>query len=307
MTSRHWRDRGIDVLFVVSPRNRGWVLDTICQEVARRMPGDVGLHYLRRSLPKARTYFFSHYSLFQAVADRRKVTSASTIVLFTHPDHEGSRRAELVEALNRATWVLSMGSLHAGTLIDWGVDPERVRVEIPGTDPNRFTSHTRTGGGFVGLSSAYYERKNPDLVYNVVRAMPHRSFLLIGKGWREWARFDEVVALPNFRYEEGRDYEQYPRLYHEMDVFLSPSRLEGGPVGLLEAMMCNVVPVATGTGYAPDLIDHGHNGFLCQPDADTATFRRAVDAAFELGTDVRRTVEHLTWDRYVAKVKELVG
>ncbi|MGA3211457.1 MAG: N-acetyl-alpha-D-glucosaminyl L-malate synthase BshA [Terriglobales bacterium] len=46
------------------------------------------------------------------------------------------------------------------------------------------------------------------------------------------------------------------------DVMLMPSELESFGLAALEAMACEVVPVATRVGGVPEVIDHGVNGFL---------------------------------------------
>jgi glycosyltransferase involved in cell wall biosynthesis len=52
------------------------------------------------------------------------------------------------------------------------------------------------------------------------------------------------------------------RCYHALDAYVSPSRDEGGPAGVLEAMASGVPVVSTRTGMAADILDHGVNGFL---------------------------------------------
>lgn len=46
------------------------------------------------------------------------------------------------------------------------------------------------------------------------------------------------------------------------DVMLMPSELESFGLAALEAMSCEVVPIATGVGGVPEVIEHGVNGFL---------------------------------------------
>jgi glycosyltransferase involved in cell wall biosynthesis len=167
-----------------------------------------------------------------------------------------------------------------------------------------FVGHER-GEGAVGLCSAYYERKAPGTVVELVRAMPHRRFRLLGPGWRGTPEFAALEMMPNFEYSE-LPYEQYPSWYRGIDVFLSPSDLEGGPIPLLEAMMANAVPVATRTGIAPDVIRHGENGFLCEPGVAAPDLAALVDRAYDLAGPVRPTVEHLTWDRF-AQMTPVLG
>jgi N-acetyl-alpha-D-glucosaminyl L-malate synthase BshA len=54
------------------------------------------------------------------------------------------------------------------------------------------------------------------------------------------------------------------------DVMLLPSELESFGLAALEAMACEVVPVATRVGGVPEVIDHGETGFLGEVgDVDT--------------------------------------
>jgi glycosyltransferase involved in cell wall biosynthesis len=98
-------------------------------------------------------------------------------------------------------------------------------------------------------------------------------------------------------------YDEYPRYYAAMDVFVSPSRVEGGPIPLLEAMMANVVPVCSRTGFGPDLIEHGRNGFLFQVDAPVEEVAALVEQAYALDADVRATVEDRTWERFSREIR----
>jgi glycosyltransferase involved in cell wall biosynthesis len=63
--------------------------------------------------------------------------------------------------------------------------------------------------------------------------------------------------------------EELPRLYADHDVFLFPSRFEGLPVGLVEAMAAGCVPVATRIrGVTDFIIEDGRTGLLF-PSGDT--------------------------------------
>jgi glycosyltransferase involved in cell wall biosynthesis len=45
---------------------------------------------------------------------------------------------------------------------------------------------------------------------------------------------------------------------------LLPSELESFGLAALEAMACDVVPIATNVGGIPEVVEHGTNGFLAQ-------------------------------------------
>jgi hypothetical protein len=174
-----------------------------------------------------------------------------------------------------------------------------------GVDPELFTGHER-GDGVVGLSGSFNERQNPDRLLELMRLLPHRRFHLIGRNWEQYALFEAMRALPNFSYLTI-SHEQYPEQYRNFDVFLSLSPLEGGPRPLLEAMMCNAVPVASDTGSAPDLIRHGENGFLFGSDATAPTIAWQIEAAYQLECDVRSTVLPYAWNDFSKTIVDRGG
>ena len=86
-------------------------------------------------------------------------------------------------------------------------------------------------------------------IYELVKLMTEYNFILVGKGWSNYENFQEMLSLPNFTYVD-LDYSEYPNLYSEMKVFVSTSDIEGGLIPLMEAMMSNVMPVVSDTGFA---------------------------------------------------------
>lgn len=116
------RDPDLDLVLVVSSRNRGWVLETICRELARHHSGPTALHYTSRNLPKARAYFFSHYSLFEACLRQNPLLRfRRTMVFFTHPSHDPAEWKRVARRLSWAYAVISMSTLHAKVLVAAGV------------------------------------------------------------------------------------------------------------------------------------------------------------------------------------------
>jgi glycosyltransferase involved in cell wall biosynthesis len=69
------------------------------------------------------------------------------------------------------------------------------------------------------------------------------------------------IGVP-YRHVLARSREELARAYHALDVYVVASRQEGGPKGVLEAMAAGVPLVTTRVGQAPELADHGRNGFL---------------------------------------------
>ncbi|WP_367271061.1 glycosyltransferase family 4 protein [Sphingorhabdus sp. EL138] len=299
-------DGSVDWAFVIHSNARGWILDAICQEIGSRQPASWQVIGHRTRPPPAKNLFFSHFTLLDSFDIRfpEEIAASKIFLWYTHPREETPASiARSLDLFGRATRVIFTSETNRAVWIERGLPPERATVVLGAADPQLFLGHNRDNG-CVGMSSSFYERKNPDLMLEVIKALPHRQFTLLGRNWKRYARFEELQALPNFTYLSA-PYRDYPRIYGTFDVFLSISSLEGGPIPLIEAMMCNAVPVASNTGFAHDLITPGQNGFIFDHDASVEMVADLIEKAFALPTDVRSTVEPYDWDRFSAKIVEL--
>lgn len=104
----------------------------------------------------------------------------------------------------------------------------------------------------------------------------------------------------------------------EADIFAFPSRHEGLPNALLEAMACGLPVVATSIGGVVDIVKDGINGILVKPD-DVNSFNKALgrlidspDLRKNLGTAARRIVEEFysleaIAQRYIELYKEMAA
>ncbi len=297
-----------DLVFVFySPEKggRGWILEAICQEIANYYPGKTCFHYSQSSLPYAKAYFIIHYSLVpETLKLNPHIWGSKLLVWYTHPKQTKYSNEELIYALNYMTQVVCSCSQFARLLNSKGVDKNKTTFVLGAADPDLFKPHQRLNGA-VGFCTAYYARKSPELVISIIKSMPHRKFILLGRNWNKYENFEELINLPNLSYIEA-SYANYPKYYALMDVFVSPAKLEGGPIPLIEAMMCNVVPVASKTGFAPDIIDHGKNGFLFDVDSVTEVVCELIEKAYQVQTNIRKTVEHLSWERFSLEIQKFL-
>ncbi len=182
------------------------------------------------------------------------------------------------------------------------VTPERVTLL-----PNAVTLPTGEGGlpegwSRKGCTILYAGRLSPEKGVDVLLRAFARScvaheevrLLLVGDGPNrgdyellagELGIADRVHFL-GFR----NDIQAFYRL---ADLFVLPSRSEGLPMALLEAMALGTPVVATRVGGVPDLVTDGVTGLLVAPDdpiALGAAIRRVVDCrgeALERGTRAR--------------------
>ena len=80
------------------------------------------------------------------------------------------------------------------------------------------------------------------------------------------------------------------------DIMLMPSELESFGLAALEAMACEVVPIATRAGGVPEVIEHGKSGYL----ADVGDVETMARYALELLTNEQRLQEMAKQARAVA-------
>ena len=94
-------------------------------------------------------------------------------------------------------------------------------------------------------------------------------------------------------------------LNNKIDVFVSPSTLEGGPVPVLEAMLSNCFPIASKTGFCPDVISDGDNGFLFDIDAAYTEVMKLIELSDSKTVDVRQSALEHSWKNCSQKIDDL--
>ena len=252
-----------------------------------------------------------HQILTNALLSSPRFWRGPIYCFYTHPSQKSSIHPDHIPLfLNEIEYTIVQNSHIKAQLSESGGDPKRISMVLGGADPSTFVGHVR-GGGKLGFVGGYYERKNPHLLLELARALPDEQFLVLGPSsqeithdaiyWPNAPLFPELIAQPNIEYREAL-YEEFPQHFADIDIFLMLSRVEGGPIPLLEAMMSNCVPVATDTGFASDLIHQGINGYLAAPDADVSTFVKLIRQAKLNDSDIRATVMNYTWDGYGATI-----
>lgn len=106
--------------------------------------------------------------------------------------------------------------------------------------------------------------------------------------------------------------DQIPALLKSSDIFVLPSRYEGMPNALLEAMSIGKASVATNVNGAPELVEDGISGFLVKPDNVEQLFEQIEQL---LGDDklrkkfeanaLERVQRSFTVDRMIDQLEQL--
>lgn len=300
--------------FVLVNTDKGWILEGICLEIRKYCNFESDGHDSLYKIPYAKTYFFSHYSSFaKAITRTPHILCAKNLVFYTHHRAIGLSEEETILTLNYAYKVITMNSLTAGQLAEKGVDKRKLITLVGGADEQRFQpkGESRNEMPSIGFClrfsqrEIYSGRKRYDIVLELVKSIDFANIILLGKNWRRYSRFKEMESSPRFEYVET-DYENYPEVYNRMDIFVSVSSLEGGPIPLLEAMMCNVFPVVSRTGFAVDIIENGVNGLLFEVDSSTEHIVNKIKYALSIRSDVRESVINHSWKNFSHSIQSML-
>lgn len=121
-------------------------------------------------------------------------------------------------------------------------------------------------------------RKGADLLAPIMRALGAKFELYLTAGRRQLSPRD--VASNMFPLGRVTNDVDLVKLYQRSDALLFPSRFEGLPIAVLEAMACAKPVIAANTSSLAEIIEHGVNGILCPSDdidAFVAACRRLAD------------------------------
>ena len=207
------------------------------------------------------------------------------------------------------------------TLVPFGVDtntfyppPEKTRLKI------RQDLHFPQDAFVLGFSSRRLsninDRKGVTCFLQALQKLhlhlPNLTALIIGPGWQALAKEIRQTGIPCIKAPYQIDHEQVAYFYKAMDLFWVTSRVEGGPVPLLEAMASSIPCISTPVGAALDLIDHKHNGFIVSFDSPDQFVNYSLQLAKDeemrhrIGKEARNTiVEKRQWNQAGEKLQNL--
>jgi len=296
------------ITYVARESDKDWIFGAKVRRLAlfSELDSQTYFHDRLRDLPDSDGYFFVfHQYFYRAMRHNPQILNKKNIVMYTHPNFTFSfSKSHVIWCLNKAYKVICLNSKVQQELIDAGLKPEKTELIHIASDPNFFYPHERTTGS-VGFCSAFSDRKNPEMIFNLVKHMPERQFYLIGRYWDRYEKYKELISFPNFTYFDNEDYSTYPSLYNKIDIFISPSYLEGGPVPVLEAMLSNCFPIVTNTGYGPDVVQHNKNGFIFEANTSYENVMSLINEADSRTIDIRATALQHSWENSSKKLDVL--
>ena len=172
-------------------------------------------------------------------------------------------------------------------------------LDIPGTSirvvPNgvpepedRKAVPAQPGRLVVGAVGRLHEQKGFDVLLRAVTGLPEVQVVIIGEGPERPALQQLIAELHLGDRVSLLGWSDHASGYmRSFDVLAMPSRYEGMPLVLLEAMLAGVPVVATPVGGIPDTVRHDESGLLVPVD-DVAALTTALGRLLSDGALRRR-------------------
>jgi glycosyltransferase involved in cell wall biosynthesis len=263
-----------------------------------------------------------HAHLFASAAAAAHAVRGSSVPLVVTEHTEGpwrDRRALSGLVHLRADRVLATSTAVRDRLVtDHGVAPHRIEVLLPAAAalPTADGPPAVPGRPAVGLVGRLVPDQGVDVLLRaaalVSTVVPQVAFLVVGDGplRPELERRAVVLGLAGTVTFTGYRSDA-TRLVGGLDVLAVPSRADGSPLVVCEAMAAGVPVVASRVGGLPDLVEDGGSGLLVRPGEPEDLARALVsllldpEAARRLGARGRSLAASRSHERLVDRVTQL--
>jgi len=296
------------VLFVVD--SSYWIVATEAREIMRHNPHIRGVlcsvplldELLNRSSYVAESVDLVHFMV--PVAGRRclgrflgKLPCVTTI----HHIEPGYV-PEAISVNARADSIMVVAEMWRSALISRGVPADRIVVVPNGVDTSVFRppsqserSRLRRSMGFapgetvIGFSGKPGRdkgwRKGLDVFIDALKILAQQGMRIAvavgGPGWGTALTKIRAMGIKTYWRRFMPNLEDVAPMYRTLDFYWVTSRIEGGPVPLLEAMSSGVCCISTKVGVAPEVIKDGINGCLVD-----------IEDASRIAALTRKLIEH---------------
>ncbi len=168
--------------------------------------------------------------------------------------------------------------------------------------------------GFCGRyknKGSYPARKNYKLISDLTCELVAENIpvLFLGNKWNEL--LPEEVLNSSFVRTVSTSYKNYSFFYNLMSVLISPSFYEAGPIPVLEAMSCGVYPIATKTGFVPDVITSEYIGKTMPIFSKVSDYMTAINLylnniTHDQRVDIRKESTLYSYERLAIKINRLL-
>ena len=146
---------------------------------------------------------------------------------------------------------------------------------------------------FVG---SLVEGKRPLLAIEIVRALKNRGMNVVLDVYGDGVLKPDLKAYieknnlqDTIKLHGNQEKAVIKNILQQAHFLILPSKSEGWPKAVAEAMFFGTIPIATSVSCVPDMLDYGNRGILIEPDLDKAL--HAISDALKNETALRNMSE----------------
>jgi glycosyltransferase involved in cell wall biosynthesis len=243
------------------------------------------------------------------------------------PEESSQLRDSERRALPSARRVIVTSRATAGLLAAYDVDPQRIDVVVPGTDPAPIAPGSQGDDVHLLCVATLIPRKGHDVLFRALAALQPTAHVS-GRRWRLTCvgsldrdpvtaerlrrQLRELELSDRVHLAGERDADALAGDYGSSDVFVLPTLYEGYGMAVAEALARGLPVIATPTGAIPEIVPPD-SGILVEPgdvEGLTDALRRVVgDDALRrrLSDGARRQRRRLPgWDQSCALMAEVL-
>lgn len=289
----------------------GWILEYLFRDIASYAdrarfllvsnPTDLCFHFFS-SNPSI--VFSLHPSFVGQIIDLG-ISPENIISFYTH-----SRLGMGISSLGSLRALLPMNSTEAAALALSKIDSKIIRVFPAGYDPTLFSLDSSVGSErlqrlidvlFVcryenASNHHYFLRKAYPLIIALAKALANKGYkvAVLGKGWDDCAddHFKSVVQIIDTLHQD------YPVVYKNSKLLVTPSLQEGGPVSWLEAMACGCLTLSTCSGFPAELRSGELGSYLMPIQTSVQAWVSEITKILE-ASDASHSVDMLERKRFL--------
>ncbi len=235
---------------------------------------------------------------------------------------EPKKRDKILFALQSADAIICLSRVLADRVTAEGISPARLHLIPNGADlssfahrPTALTGELRNRLSNVSLFlcvANFLPVKGHDVLIKAMAKLPHDAgaAIFVGDG-PERPRLEKLVEelqlTPRIFFAGKKSHAEIAEWMSAVDALVVPSRNEGGPVVVIEALACGLQVVGTAVGMIPEVIDSEEFGFVV-PAEDPAALASALSKIAPRKVDkekLRARAEMFSWERLSERVLQV--
>ncbi len=234
-------------------------------------------------------HFGSVHTFLRKDGFRKPHKSNQLVLTWFHFVPGDKKNKNIIEGQKYLSFIHTSCDVTKNKLIDYGVNPEKIKVIPLGVDLSLFepTSYDKKKelkqqlgipsdkiiiGSFqkdgVGWGKGLEPKliKGPDVFVETVEKLSRNYpvFVLLSgpaRGYVQKELEKRNIPYKSFGYN---DLTEMPPYYQVLDLYIIASRIEGGPKQILEAWASKIPVISTRVGMVPDISQDGENVLLTE-------------------------------------------